>query len=104
MQSDRITNMGLNPNFRFVAIVQNNSEFKIIERKDTGYEIVENISHTFGQEIVLNVWNEEPLTFLFSSNSNDTLLTRLGSENFTFGITFTDTFNAFRDGNTFFAA
>ena len=107
MQADFITYTGLNPNFRFVAIRKNRNEFKIIERKDTGYEIVENISHIddVESENNINVWNEEPLTFLFRiSSSSNTLLTRMGSENFTFDTDFSYYSHAFRDGNTFFAS
>ena len=95
--------MGLNPDFRFVAIIQNNSEFKIIERKDTGYEIVVNVSHAHGRELIINVLDEEPLSYLFTSPNNDTLLTRLGSDNYTYDINFPDYANTFRDRDTFLA-
>ena len=53
---------------------------------------------------MLNVLDDEPLSFLYTSRSSDKLLTRLDPNKYTYDIDFPELSNAFRDRNTFFTS
>ena len=56
----------LNPDLRFLPIVVSANELVIIERNESGFEVVENVAHGLGAPYFIDVTNEEPLSYLYS--------------------------------------
>ena len=56
----------LNPDLRFLPIAVSVNEFVIVERNESGFEVVENVTHGLGVPYFIDVTNEEPFSYLYA--------------------------------------